>query len=302
MASKTAHDAAKKKAAKEKKMLVVLIVFLVVALGYAYKTLTKLHSSSAPQPVAAATTTAGSGAPSPTSSSSPPASSSSTSSSSGSVDVATGATSTPAAGPNGADSLVSAVTPPLDQGQLRSFTLFDVKDPFNSQGPAPTGQTGGSVTGPTSVQPSSGSSSSGSSSSGSSGSSSSSSSGSSSGSGSKPALAPPTSAVISVNGNSAVVSLNTVFPVTGDPATDGIFRLVALTQTSARIAVVGGSYASGAATLTLRVGRPVTLANTADGKRYTLELFPQGTTVAAAPASASGTSSSTPTTSTTPTS
>ena len=295
MATKTANDAAKKKAAKEKKMLVVLIVFLVLALGYAYKTLTKLHGSSPPEPVAAATTTSSSGTSAPPATSTPPASSSSTSSSSAAVDVPSGATSAPAGSTssNGADKLVSAVTPPLDQGQLRSFTLFDAKDPFNSEGPKPSGSTAPSVgetTQPSTQQPSS--------SSGSSSGSGSSSSGSSS-SGSKPAVAPPTSAVISVNGSAAVVSVNSVFPVNGDPATDGIFRLVGLTQTTARIAVVGGSYASGATTLTLHVGQPVTLANTADGKRYTLELFPQGTTVAAAPSS---TSSPTSTTSTTPTS
>ena len=55
MAKKTSHDAAKKRASKEKKMLVVLIVFLVVALGYAYKTLTKVNSSAPPTPVASAT-------------------------------------------------------------------------------------------------------------------------------------------------------------------------------------------------------------------------------------------------------
>jgi hypothetical protein len=104
--------------------------------------------------------------------------------------------------------------------------------------------------------------------------------------------------VISVNGTAGLVSLSSVFPVTNNPASDGIFRLVGLTRTSARIAVVGGSYASGAPTLTLHVGQPVTLANTADGKRYKLELLPQGTTVAT-PAASSGTGTSTGATTTT---
>jgi hypothetical protein len=42
----------------------------------------------------------------------------------------------------------------------------------------------------------------------------------------------------------------------------------------------------------------VTLANTADGKRYKLELLPQGTTVAT-PAASSGTGTSTGATTTT---
>ena len=172
--------------------------------------------------------------------------------------------------------MISAVTPPLDQGQLKSFTLFDTKDPFNSDGPEPLGSTSsgstgsgtGSTTSPTKPPVKSGGSGSGS---------------GSSGSGTQPAAA-PTSAVISVNGDEGLVTVGGVFPVTTDQASNGIFQLVSLTQSTAKVAVAGGSYASGAPTLTLHVGQPVTLANTADGKRYTLELFPQGT---APPASAS---------------
>src|SRR5205823_6305970 len=57
----------------------------------------------------------------------------------------------------------------------------------------------------------------------------------------------------------------------------------------------GGSYASGAPTLTLTVDKPVTLVNTADGTRYTLTLMPQGT-AASAPASASSSTTTTTTT------
>ena len=56
------------------------------------------------------------------------------------------------------------------------------------------------------------------------------------------------------------------------------FQLVSLTATTAQVAIAGGSYASGQATLTLQVNKPVTLVNTADGTRYTLLLLPQGTT------------------------
>ena len=61
------------------------------------------------------------------------------------------------------------------------------------------------------------------------------------------------------------------------PAANPIFQLVSLTASSAKVAVAGGSYASGAQTLALKVGKPVTLVNTADGTRYTLTLQPQGT-------------------------
>jgi hypothetical protein len=56
-----------------------------------------------------------------------------------------------------------------------------------------------------------------------------------------------------------------------------VFELVSLTAKTATISVVGGSYASGGNTLKLTVSKPVTLVNTADGTRYTLLLYPQGT-------------------------
>lgn len=277
MPKNAANDAAKKKAAKEKKMLVVLALVLVVALGYAYRTLTKLHSSPTSTPVPATTTSASStGSPTtPPSSTSTPAASPS-----GSTTAPAGAAASGSSG-----GLVSAVTPPLGQGQLRTFTLFDSKDPFFAQGPTPSG-------------PGSGSSGSGSTGIGGPSSSASSqpakskppASSSPSGSSSTPTATAPTSAVISVNGTEGVVATGGVFPTaSSDPSTNGLFRLVSLTKTTAKIAIVGGSYASGAATLTLQVGQPVTLANTADGTRYTLRLYPQGT-VPPAPSSSSGTS------------
>lgn len=279
-----ANDAAKKKAAKEKKLLVILVVLLVPALGYAYKTMSGLNSSAEPTdgpPVAVSTS-----APSTTSSTTPPAS---TTSASAPVDVASGTPPAPS-GTGGSSGLVSAVTPSLDQGQLRTFTLLDSKDPFNSDGPSPTptgaaGPTSGQGTTsqpsppktqpkatPPAQQP-------------------------------KPAkivVPPPTSAVIAVNGVKALVTAASDFPLTSDPTTNGLFRLVSLTRTTAKIAIVGGSYASGAATLTLHVGQPVTLANTADGTRYTLELFRQGTTVPPPPTNGTTTPSTTTPTTTTP--
>lgn len=75
------------------------------------------------------------------------------------------------------------------------------------------------------------------------------------------------SARISVNGASEGVSVGATFPVS-----DPIFKLVAATGKTAKIAIDGGSYASGEATITLKKGQPVTLVNTADGTRYRLVL------------------------------
>jgi hypothetical protein len=72
---------------------------------------------------------------------------------------------------------------------------------------------------------------------------------------------------ISVNGVVAHVASQGTFPL-GKP----VFRLVSWTRDTAQIAIVGGSYASGEATLTLHLGQALTLENQSDGKRYKLLL------------------------------
>jgi hypothetical protein len=79
------------------------------------------------------------------------------------------------------------------------------------------------------------------------------------------------SAQISVNGATEGVSVNATFP-TSDP----VFRLVSVASKTAKIAIDGGSYASGDATITLEKGKPVTLVNTADGTRYRVVLVGTG--------------------------
>ena len=164
-------------------------------------------------------------------------------------------------------------TPTVQDGQLASFSRFASKDPFNQQ-----------LSDDKSSSPSS--SSSGGAGSGSAGS------GGTSGppqspSGSKPQ---PGSAVISVNG-----TLYTVATASDFPQANPLFHLVSVTAHSAKISIAGGSYSSGAPTVTLKENKPVTLVNTADGTRYTLILKPLGTGVAGGSTSSSpgsGTSSS----------
>jgi hypothetical protein len=79
------------------------------------------------------------------------------------------------------------------------------------------------------------------------------------------------SAQISVDGASFSVTVGATFP-TDSP----LFKLVSVTKRSAKIAIDGGSYASGATTLTLERGKPVTLVNTADGTRYRVVLVATG--------------------------
>jgi hypothetical protein len=264
VARKNVADAAKAKAEKQKKIAIGLVVLLAGAGAYAVHTMMSLNKSGGAKPAVAAvgatTTAAVTPAPTTVLPAAPTLGGA----------LPTGTTATPS---TGSTQLIDSVQAPVDTGQLQSFSLFESKDPFNAGGPGSAGTAG--------AQPSSGG-----------------------GSGSTtskppktppappaPPTPPPTSAVISVNGTSESVTAGSNFPVASP-----VFQLLSLTETTAKVAVAGGSYASGASTLTLKVNKPVTLVNTADGTRYTLTLLPQGT-VASAPAS----SSSSPPASTTPT-
>jgi hypothetical protein len=66
--------------------------------------------------------------------------------------------------------------------------------------------------------------------------------------------------------------------------------LISMTAHTARISIVGGSYSTGAPSVTLKENTPVTLMNTADGTRYKLILKPVGTSVPAAAAPTTTTS------------
>ncbi len=187
---------------------------------------------------------------------------------------------TQAPGATTTDSTGALVTsaPTVQDGQLASFSLFASKDPFAQQ----------LSDAQSSSSPSSGS-------------------GSSGGTGGSglptPGKAPtPGSAVISVNGTLYTVATKTDFPQPSatDPTVVPLFHLVSVTAHTATISIAGGSYATGAPTVTLRENKPVTLMNTADGTRYTLILKPLGTAVPAGkPTSGSTSGAGTSTTSTT---
>jgi hypothetical protein len=183
---------------------------------------------------------------------------------------------------SGSASVISADTD-ATQGHLASFSRFESKDPFQQQvdqsdpapaTAAPSSRPASGSASATTASPSSGSRSSGPTGSGASG-------------GTKPA---PGGVVISVNGTPMTVAVGSDFP-----AASPLFHLLSATSTTAKIAIAGGSYSNGAASVSLHVNKPVTLMNTADGTRYRLILKPQGTPVPAAAAPTSvGTTSSTP--------
>jgi hypothetical protein len=81
------------------------------------------------------------------------------------------------------------------------------------------------------------------------------------------ALAVTGAARISVNGRVQVVRVGASFP-----SANPLFRLVSVTNGVAKIAIASGSYSSGAKSISLRSGRPLTLVDTADGIRYQIRL------------------------------
>ncbi|HET7648181.1 MAG TPA: hypothetical protein VFK17_06390 [Gaiellaceae bacterium] len=284
-------DAAKAKAAKQKKMLIVLSGVLLLALVYAFMTVRGLNkggASAAPPPAATTTTTTTTTTPTTPAATPAPGTSAAPALGTAASSVASASSTDAAAVP-----LVAATKPAAGTGQLESFSRFASKDPFDADGPKSAGASssgGGSSSAPASSSGGGGAPTDGGSVIGST---------PKSGGTAAPAAPaaqqqpPPSSAVIAVNGVSALVATGADFPASPDPVENGIFHLLSLTQTTAQVTVVGGSYSSGSPTLTLKVNQPVTLVNTADGKRYTLQLFPQGTAPPAG-ASAAATSTTTP--------
>jgi hypothetical protein len=153
---------------------------------------------------------------------------------------------TPGAGLTDSDPAAQAAT-----GQLVTFDRFASKDPFQQQA-----LVGDATSTPReiSVEPPAGTST----------------------SSTKPPPPPPpapapTSAQIAVNGNSETVAKGGTFP-----QSDPVFVLLSVSKTTAKVAISGGSLASGGATVTLKRGKKLTLENTVDGARYVLLLVSTG--------------------------
>lgn len=264
-------DRAQEKARKQKRLAAVLGVFLVLVLVYEVPHTMKLMSKTAKAPIVTASATAQAAASPTTLAASTPAQTSTPAAS------AAPAVAAPTASSTGA--LVSAVQVTPDPGQLTEFQRFASKDPF-TQSVQKTGATTTPATGkggtaaktPKKTTPTVPKA---------------------------PPAPPATTAVISLNGELMSVTVGSQFPTAGVTfgRVGSLFQLDELTQKTAKVSIVGGSYADGAPELTLTVGKPVTLQNTADGTRYTLILEPQGTQV---PTSTTPTSTTPATTSTTP--
>jgi hypothetical protein len=255
----------KVRAAKKKKQAIVLgVLFLAVVAFQGPRTMKMLHGSAPPE---AAATTPAATTPAPTAPAAP----------------AAGGTAQSVSASVGADALVvnADLQPAPLEGQLADLTLFSSKDPFvqkdedvpadasggtggtssssgggKTAGSADKGGTGTSgdgksegVTPPTTTKPT------------------------------EPAAPAPTSAVLSVNGVQETVSVKSDFP-----AASPRFHLVSLTAKTAKISIAGGSLATGAPTVTLELGKPTTLMNTADGTRYVIVLVSTSASATSTPA------------------
>jgi hypothetical protein len=170
------------------------------------------------------------------------------------------ATSATPAAAVAAGALISTDAPAAPStAKLVSFALFVSKDPFRQQvspggtpvdgsgptgtgtTPTPTPTTPAPPTPPTGTTPST----------------------------PQPPKAPPTSAAINVNGTTETVTVGKTFPAM---AAQPFFQLISVNATSAKIGIAGGSLTNGQNTVTIPVGKTLTLMNTADGTKYTLKL------------------------------
>ena len=236
------------KARKQKKIAIVggvILVALLVFLGpWTLKSLHGGSSSSAPYVAVQPTAATASSATTPTSA----------------TPIAAAAAVAVTA------SLVDSDRPPAHtKSQLVSFDTFDSKDPFVQQvtdaPDVPAVSTTAPATAPSGAATTAAPTTTG----GTTASASSSSSTTAATTGSHPSRS--TAAVVEVNGERQSVGVAQTFP-TANPT----FRLVSIGNGVAKIGLAGGTYASGTPTVSLRLGRTLTLVNTADGVRYELRL------------------------------
>jgi hypothetical protein len=223
---------------RTKKVAIGLSVVLVAVLAFEVPKM--MHHSSSSSSAAPATTTTGAYT---------------TSTATGTPTAApTTAPGTAAAAGASTASLKLSNSDPLPQksvDQLYSFNHFSGKDPFVQQisDSAPTAQTTGALTASVSGAKAS-------------------SAGASRAHHPSRLLAATGAARISVNGQVQVVRVGASFP-----SSNPLFRLVGSSHGGVRIGIANGSYSSGAHTVSLTLGRTLTLVDTADGIRYKIRLL-----------------------------
>lgn len=248
-------------AAKAKKQKIVLIVGAILLLGLgAIQGPKLLGGGGAAEATPVATPTAGISTGTPTSTPTTPA--------------PTSASFKPAGTVAGV-ALPGATVVPVSEGQLASFTLFEVKDPFVQQAgnePAAGDAVGAPApaAAPTTPAPTV--------------------SGSSTGTPASAAASPPlVYATINVDGKPSQVKVKGEFP-----SREPLFVLVSVAKKQVKIGVAGGSFDNGK-TITLGLGKKLTLVNTATNVRYVLKLVYTGSEPESIEGFSAGTSTTTAT-------
>jgi hypothetical protein len=243
-------DPLKAKAAKQKKIAIGLVVLLVAVLVIQGPKM--LNMLKGKQPAAAVSTEPSgpavvAGGPAVA----PPTGTATTG-------ATPGATPAPTAAADLASVPDSDQAPVVDEGQFATFERFSSKDPFAQQAqpvvskPPPPAKTepakGSVVTGGDDTTAG----------------------GFTTGGSSSGTATRATATSIAVNGAAESVTVKVPFP-----AAEPTFVLVSVAKDgkSVQIGVDGGEYANGGETLKLLLGKKITLQNTADGRRYELELL-----------------------------
>ena len=253
------------KARRQKQILAGLGVVLVAVLVIQGPKMLKMFggSSSTPSTTTTTSTTSSPGTAQPASSAAAPMTVTPTPGLAGA-----GLAAGPTAGPSG----VADASPPRTKSQIYSFELFDSKNPFVQQVTTPTTPSSTATPTPSASVPSSGAAAPTPAPSAPAQPSGGTTATTASYTGSQPQAVSAVStttgaALISVNGKSEMVAPGHSFP-TANPT----FKLVSISNGTALIGLVGGTYASGSATVTLVQGQALTLLDTTDGVRYQLQL------------------------------
>ncbi len=145
--------------------------------------------------------------------------------------------------------LSSDSLPAADDDQLRSFSLFVVKDPFVQQS---SEEDASATPAPAAVPPPAAATTD--------------TTAADAAKTSTPPQPTPTDATITMNGQAYALTVKDAFP-----KNDPLFVLAGLKPKLAKIGVAGGSFEDGK-TIPLKLGKPVTLVNDATGARYSIKL------------------------------
>jgi hypothetical protein len=235
----TKVDPAAAKQAKQKKILIVGVILLVAIMAFQ---LPKLMGGGKSTPAAEPATTTASTDPISTA----------TTTAAAANQAITGAPVS-AAAQTAPTTLATVAAPRAGKAQLASFSLFETKDPFVQQIKSDADTPGAAGSAAAAGAPAKGAVT------------------KAAKGGGVAVKAVPTFATISVNGEPQAVEAKQEFPVD-----DPMFKLVSVGAKSAKIGIAGGSLANGK-TVTLQMGKKLTLVNSATGARYTLDLLYTGT-------------------------